>query len=152
MVVPFVSRPKKNFFSLQYQWKKESNIVNKRAFALLTEMNDKDEKDVQNRFLIGGINVQTNDHVKEVEIYDSSSNLWKFYKNLPSELLNQYSPESGCIDTFKDSLIIVGNSISALDWKTWDHEVLSAVPKTSTGTKCSGIQKNFINQKNIFCF
>ena len=126
---------------MQYQWKKESNIVNKRAFALLTEMNDKDEKDVKKFFLIGGINIQTNDHVKEVEIYDSSSNLWKFYKNLPSELLNQYSPESGCIDTFKDSLIIVGNSISALDWKTWDHEVLSAVPKTSTGTKCSGIQK-----------
>ena len=120
---------------------KESNIVNKRAFALLTEMNEEDEKNEKNLFLIGGINIQTNDHVKEVEIYDLTSNLWKFYKNLPTELLNQYSPESGCIDTFKDSLIIVGNSISALDWKTWEHEVLSVVPKTSIGTKCSGIKK-----------
>lgn len=121
-----------------YQWKKESKIVNKRAFALLTEMKDTDDKDVKQIFLIGGLNVQTNEHVKEVEIYDSSVKMWKFYKNLPSELLNQYGPESGCIDAFEDSLIIVGDSIFALDWKTWNHKILSAVPKTSIGTKCSG--------------
>ena len=121
-----------------YQWKKETKIVNKRAFALLTEMKD---TEVKKLFIIGGLNIQTNEHVKEVEIYDSSLKMWKLYKNLPSELLNQYGPESGCIDAFEDSLIIVGDSIFALDWKTWNHEILSAVPKTSIGRKCSGIKK-----------
>ena len=120
-----------------YVWTKEANIVNKRAFALLTNMEDTGNEDL---FIIGGFNVQTNEHVKEIEIYDSSSKLWKFYKNLPSELLNQYGPESGCIGTFQDSVIIVGQSIFALDWKTWDFVVLSSVPKTSIGTKCSGMK------------
>ena len=87
------------------------------------------------------MNVQTNEHAKEVEIFDTTSKMWKFYKNLPPEILYQYGPDSGCIGTFEDSVIIVGNSIFALDWKTWDYEVLSAAPKNSIGTKCSGIKK-----------
>ena len=112
--------------------------MNKRAFALLTEMNYSYDEDLPKLFIIGGMNVQTNEHVKEVEIYDKSSKIWKFYKNLPSELLNQYGPDSGCIGTFEDSVIIVGSSVFALDWRTWDHKVLSAAPKTSIGAKCSG--------------
>ena len=134
----YFRKPLLFFPSLLYHWKKETNIVNKRAFALLTEMKDSYNEDLPTLFIIGGMNVQTNEHVKEVEIYDKYSKIWKFYKNLPSELLNQYGPDSGCIGTFEDSVIIVGNSIFALDWRTWDHEVLSAVPKTSIGTKCSG--------------
>ena len=115
--------------------------MNKRAFALLTEMKDTYDEDLPKLFIIGGMNVQTNEHVKEVEIFDTSSKMWKFYKNLPSEILNQYGPDSGCIGTFEDSVIFGGNSIFALDWKTWDYEVLSTAPKTSIGTKCSGIKK-----------
>ena len=121
-------------FSLLYQWKKEKSIVNRRAFGLLAKMKD----DGQKLFMIGGINLQTNEHIAEVETYDSSSKVWKFYKNLPSDLLNHYGPESGCIDSFEDSILIVGSSIFSLHWTTWHHEVLSSVPKTSIGYKCAG--------------
>ena len=41
--------------------------MNKRAFALLSEMKDSYDEDLPKLFIIGGMNVQTNEHVKEVE-------------------------------------------------------------------------------------
>ena len=88
--------------------------------------------------MIGGVNLQTYAHIPEVEILDETTSMWRFYKNLPSEVLNQNRPDAGCIGSVGNSVYFVGSSIVSLDWITWTSVEIAKVPPTSLNTKCTG--------------
>ena len=110
--------------------------MRKRAFGLLATLNDEDHKD--KIFMIGGLDLQSYNYIPEIEVMDPVTNTWKFYRNLPTEVLNQHTPEAGCIGTSRNSIIFVGSSVISLNWSTWTVKILSTVSENSVTTKCTG--------------
>ena len=98
----------------------------------------KDGSGVNQIVMIGGLNLQTYSHIPEVEIYDATTSMWRFYKNLPTEVLNQNRPDAGCIGSVGNTVYFVGSSVVSLDWITWTSEEVTKIPTTSINTKCSG--------------
>ena len=113
-----------------------SSLIKKRAFGLLTRMRDENMKD--KLFMIGGLDLQSYDHIREVEVYDSTSASWRFFRNLPEDVLNHYGPETGCIGAREDAVIFVGEIILSLDWASWNVTRVTSVPATSLEAKCTG--------------
>ena len=118
------------------QWIESPRLVRKRAFGLLASLNDKNKQ--ERVFMIGGLDLQSSIYVPEVEVLDSETKKWKFYRNLPVEVLNQHTPDAGCIGAIRNSIIFVGSSIISLNWSTWRVQTLSTVPAKSVNTKCTG--------------
>ena len=56
-------------------------------------------------YAIGGVNLQMNQYIQEVEMYDESYSVWKYYKNLPNDAIGQNGPDSGCIGKMRNSII-----------------------------------------------
>ena len=67
-----------NDFRNSLEWLEKPSFINGRAFGLLTQMETM-EGEYRN-FAIGGVNLQMNQYIQEVEMYDESYSVWKFYK------------------------------------------------------------------------
>ena len=102
-------------------------------------------------FIIGGLDLQSYEHIREVEVYDSTSASWKFFRNLPEDVLNHYGPETGCIGAREDAIIFVGEIILSLDRASWNVTKVTSVPDTSLDAKCTGniILSNILFQSHI---
>ena len=126
-------------------WNQKASLISKRAFGILTEKQStnccKEEL-----FAVGGISPQTYDYVGEVEVYDEASEVWKYHRNLPSNVLGLHGPDTGCIGATKDLVIFVGNVIIILDWESWETQVLANVSLASQSTKCSGRRNSKIKK------
>ena len=115
-----------------------SSFMNKRAFGLMTRMENSNGE--FKYFAIGGVNIQTTQYVQEVEMYDETHSVWKFYKNLPSNYLDQNQPDRGCVGKMNESIFFVGSEIVQLLWSSWSVTNLTAVPESLQRSKCAGIK------------
>ena len=118
-----------------------SSFMNNRAFGLMTRMKNSDGE--FKYFAIGGVNIQTTQYIQEVEMYDKTQSVWKFYKNLPSDYLGQNGPDRGCVGKMNDSILFVGSEIVQLVWSSWSVSNLTAVPESLYRTKCSGLELEY---------
>ena len=65
-------------FRNSIEWLEKPSLINRRAFGLMTKM--KNIEGENRNYAIGGVNLQKNQYIQEVEMYDESYSVWKFYK------------------------------------------------------------------------